>query len=267
MRRLQIAFALVAAVVSLFPLAAGCQNNVTVAGHDPRCPADFPDGRGCTDDGLTCTYQALGCDIVYECTGDQWSSPSSDCTTPCAGGNPDSACLIAGEICSFGDQCYYEEWNCTDTHTWDVFYGDSGDECCYGECGCDPSYCAPSPPEPGSSCDPCFDSVFCSWELITPCGMQVVDAECTGDFTWQVSDVAPCDCSFHQTVEECEADTTCRYLTGGCEAPSLDQPGCFPKTDCSADVLCPDGKTCTAVNANVCSIDPCIECSAATLCL
>lgn len=269
MRLAKLAFALVTLGISLASLAAGCKGTVLVNGEDPSCPASFPDGQACSASGLTCSYEAAGCDLVYECDGDSWRIHDSACAGSCPGGSQGDACLEVGDFCGFGEGCSYEEWECLADHTWNVVYYDEGGDCCYGECECYP-YCPDVAPEEGAYCDPCWDGPFCTFGVTTACGEQSVSMECGADFTWHVVEPPPaCDCSAHVFVEDCEADPACRYLTGGCEAPSLEQEkgGCFPKTDCSADVPCPEGTACTTVNANTCTFDPCIECTTVSLCL
>lgn len=264
----KLAFALVALGSSLSALAAGCKGTVLVDGGNPTCPATFPDGQTCSDEGLTCTYEAAGCDLVYACDGQSWGTPTSACDTPCMGGSPDSACVQVGETCGFGEGCYYEEWNCQADHTWDVWYDDGGVDCCYGECECNPYYCPDVLPEEGAYCDPCWEGAYCEYRVFTACGDQAIALSCAPDYTWVTTlPATPCDCTAYPTVEECEADPACRFLMGGCEAPDLEAVGCFPKNDCAADMPCQAGATCTQVNANLCTIDPCIECAVVSLCL
>jgi hypothetical protein len=262
---LTFTFALLTLGASLASLAAGCEGSVTVNEQDPRCPANFPDGLGCSDQGLSCTYEAAGCDLVFECNGTTWGTPSSACTTACLEGKPGSACALLGETCGIGDECSYEEWQCSEDHTWSVTYDDGPDD----DCGCDGSACPVAPPADGVACDPCQDSDYCMYFLQTTCGPKGAAVGCGPDGVWTtLLEQEPCDCTAYPTVEACEADPGCRYLSaGGCEAPTLDQSGCFPKNDCAADGPCPAGTTCTTVNANLCTLDPCIECAAVSLCL
>jgi hypothetical protein len=257
---------LLALVVFLAGLAAGCNGDVVVSGNDAKCPAAFPDGQACSAEGARCAYEAAKCELTFECAAGQWAVQPSECESPCLGGAPGSACVKVGETCGFGEGCDHEDWSCSADHTWAVAYSDGGDDCCHGECGCDPHYCPESLPLEGESCITCPDNP-CEYEVDTACGAQKATASCGEDYAWHVTAPAGCDCGVHSTPEACEGETSCRFLSPGCDAPSLDKGGCFPKADCSDEMPCSEGKFCTPVNANICTFDPCVTCMAVSLCL
>jgi hypothetical protein len=266
--RTSLLLAALALAMSFASITAGCNGNVIVSGKgpgDPKCPATFPDGQACSAEGAQCAYDAAECELTFECVAGQWAVEPAECATPCLGGDPGSACVTVGESCDLGDECSHETWSCAADHTWSVAYSDGGDPCCYGECGCEPFYCPETFPLEGESCNTCPDNP-CEYLMDTPCGPQQVTLTCGEDYLWHAAPPA-CDCSAHLDPESCEADPACRFLSPGCDDPSLDKGGCFAKADCSADVGCPDGKACTTVNANICTIDPCVTCMAVSLCL
>jgi hypothetical protein len=190
------------------------------------------------------------------------------CYTPCTAHDLGSPCAHVWEECFFGDKndCSYENWYCDENHTWTFDTKGSWDECCVSTCGC-----PDDPPEDGASCNPDYDAqnhMTCYYKVETPCGPQTASAICNPDGTWTtIEQPPPCACSAHPTIAECEADPDCRYLAVGCAAPALEMGGCFPKSDCAADLPCQDGTVCTPMNANVCTVDPCITCVTVGLCL
>lgn len=258
-------------------LAAGCKGTVVTPGSgsgkdEPSrpailipCPETTPDYGPCEGEGQVCGLQVSGCEIRFTCVGGEWSSPESSCTEECGAGTYGSPCLELDDSCTLGSECGGSYWYCTAEHTWSESIYD--DPCCYEECQCDPYYCPPSPPAEGDYCDPCYDSYDCGYELFTTCGPKLISASCGDDYAWHVQVPPPCTCGDHPTVEECQADPECRYLSGGCDEPTLSAGGCFPAADCSVDNPCSDGAVCTTVNANDCGLDACVECIAANLCL
>lgn len=250
-------------------VAVACKGTVIGPGlNPPGCPESFPDGAACGDAPGACVYTAGDCDITYACESGEWTPQPADCATECLEGGQDSPCLIVGDNCGIGDECNDEYWTCGPDHLWDVEYTQY-DDCCY-DCECWADQCPGSPPNEGDWCDPCYDSPDCYWESIGECGMGGLSAQCGDDYTWHVTGYPPppCeDCSSHVTVEGCDADPACRYLSPGCDTPTLSVGGCFPIDDCAPDSACAPGTTCTQVNANTCGLDPCVQCEVALVCL
>jgi hypothetical protein len=253
--------------IALSVAAGGCNGIVQVENGGAGCPAEIVDGQACSNDGAACKGGAAGkCEIEYACTSGTWQPKSSSCTTPCEDADYGESCLTVGETCGSYGECGGSEATCLADHTWDVTYYD--DACCYEECNCDPFYCPEVPATEGQSCDPCSEASACGYVIETPCGTQEVTTACGQDYLWhETTPPASCNCAYYENEGACGGDPKCRFLAGGCEAPNLAQPGCFPAVDCSDQAPCPDGTVCTAVNANKCVADPCIECVAVSLCL
>lgn len=263
----------------LFPLAAGCKGTVIGGGggeggtttgtttntetNPPECPAEPQVGQACSAGDGPCSYVVAACAVGVVCNGGVWEAQPSDCVTACGDGNGGGICLTVGESCYFGDECGGEGWDCMSDHTWAITYYDSF--CCnypVNECPVDM-------PVDGDYCDICSDIQTCEYSIDTPCGPQPTSVVCSqNDSQWHVALLpAPCDCGAYDTIEACSADPSCRYLSAGCDAPTLDAGACFPVVDCAPDMPCPAGTTCTTVNANDCGLDACVECVTVSVCL
>lgn len=196
--------------------------------------------------------------------GDTSTDTGSDTTSSsfaaCGEGQNGDPCESPGETCEIGDECGGELHRCLSDHTWEVGYYDS---VCCGE-----TPCPDAVPNEGESCTPCYPA--CQWQKASACGDVVIDATCGDDWTWHLTATSSCgDCALYDTMDACNADPNCRYLTPDeCNDPVLTTSGCHAKTDCSADNPCADGQTCTAVTANDTDCElPCQLCKQVSICV
>jgi hypothetical protein len=216
-------FALLGLAVMAASVPIGCEPTVTYLGNDcdgKECPATCPstvvEGGSCSTDGQACTLptddgcqQSWYCGVVpgqppgrpgAEGPASIWQYTGTVCPTqpvPCLEAHDGDACPVVGETCSYSDECSGMEAVCTGNGTWQLSYWDDEccyDECCYDECcGYYGAECPSAIPTQGEWCDPCEYSEPCSFEVETECGPQAVDAWCSyDDFSWFVSDPAPC---------------------------------------------------------------------------
>ncbi len=258
----------------LLPLAAGCKGTVIGGGgggggttsttsNTTPCPAQIPIGESCSAPGNLCTYDGGGCDVSFSCLDGTWvfDESATTCETTCGAGPEGGYCPMVGESCYFGGDCGGEQWDCMEDHHWGITYYD--EMCCNS-----PIYeCPLAQPAEWDYCDPCSDVQTCEYAVATPCGEQTLQWACGDDLAWHAGAPPACDCGAHQTIEACEADPACRYLSPGCDAPTLGDAFCYPKVDCTADLPCLPGSMCVTVNANDCGLDPCVNCISVSLCL
>lgn len=263
MRRSTLALALGSLLLS----AAGCRGTTSgeggggSTGSDPLCPIDLSLGELCSPEGEQCVYDGGGCTINALCADGTWVVDSSTCVTECGTGESGGYCAVVGDACISGYDCGARQWECKSDHTWWV--KNVAGPCC----GSPVHECPAQMPIDGSPCDPCSDLAPCAYSVFTACGEQEAQLQCAQGGVWEVLVAPSCDCAAHATIDACSADPGCRYLSGGCDAPTLDAGACFPLLDCSGDIPCPDGTLCTAVNANDCGIDPCVQCVSVSVCL
>jgi hypothetical protein len=120
MRRLVIAFLLLAACDGSSTTSDGGSNSDSGTLNSPVCPGTAPTvGDPCTlADTATCEYGSAfdpGCNTLAQCVSGKWTKPFGDCTTPPS----DPVCpasfsdITAGGTCSpTGTNCSYAEGAC-----------------------------------------------------------------------------------------------------------------------------------------------------------
>lgn len=259
--------------------AAGCGSDVMTNPPPIECPNGVPTlGTSCPEEG-ECTYTSeCSSDIIATCEADgTWDVEyTGTCNPPppveCPTATPiDGDDCFEPQNCSYGDPCGGSVNASCDGVTWTVEY--SNDTCN------PPPPCPGELPEEGSECNLTPGGVpeGCVFAAETPCGVQMVGGVCLqsaeGTFVWDL-EVPECNpqvpaCETYTNSALCDADTTCRWLTPGCdEGPSVVfDTGCYPIADCTANG-CEAEEACTQITFDPCWNSNCDACGAqANVCL
>jgi hypothetical protein len=253
--------------------AAGCNDSVVVDGTTPPeelpvdCPAEPPqEGTPCNEAVPGCGYPDGDCGYSYYCSNGTWAY-TYECLDGCPGTMP-----TEGDDCeSLTTQCTYE--------TEDVPCGPDGGivhfQCTeQGWTALGPR-CQPEPecpdqlPTAGYDCTGWDYAYFCSYEVLTGCGIKTAVASCYQDGTslWDV-DLESCpSCADMPSIASCAAAPECRWLVPGCDQPPAFEAGCFPAADCAPD-SCGAGEACAETSYDPCWDSECNACAApAQVCL
>lgn len=151
-------------------------------------------------------------------------------------------------------------------------------DACPPDWACNPPMptCPEEAPDEGANCEPA--SAPCSYDLDTACGPKNIRVDCetdvgseTASWHYEPPVCAPTTpaCGTYEVPSLCNADTTCRWLTPGCDDPMLTafEAGCYPIDDCTA-ASCGANAVCTDVSYNPCFQSTCEACGApASLCI